>query len=443
MVGLGGCTTFQAAAPERVKLVPAAPLAEDQWPVRKTDDLAEKAKRSPRDYLARLMQGATGSARMVSPDRMMRGPGGAPFASGVYGRGILRVYEPRGSDDAVGRSVLAMRFYSFSEQNDRPSDSRVTEYAERQFKSLSKRLADAGAELTPSDAEFLRVMSEGTAVRVVEPPTDAEVRGTIVYMAGLGSATYEQPLIDELSRRGWWLVKVATPRVWWYESKPWMIGSRSDISGVAEKLAGVMDDLVAEPAYAAEAALAYLREHRPEIPTTPLVMVGCSAGALAAPAVVARMPDRFSAAVLVGGGANLLQISQTSDLTDGGIHLAWPDNQPVGPWRAELFRQYLTYSKLDPYHTARYLRDKPTLLVQANLDLTVPASNGWLLWDRLGRPDRYVHVGEHRTLFLTLKGQSRRVADWLEAKVGVLPKNDPIARSPVESRGKPETATAH
>lgn len=425
-------------------MVPAAPISEDQWPARKTDDLAEKAKRSPRDYLARLMQGSNGLARMLPSDRALRGPGGLSYTSGVYGRGILRAYELRGDDsNSAGRGVLGMRFYSFSEQRERPSDSRITQYAEKQFNSLNKRMADAGATLTPEDAEFLRVMSEGTSVRVVEPPPDAQVRGTIVYMAGLGSAEYEQPLIDELIRRGWWIVKVATPRVWWYESKPWMIASRVDIPAVAKKLAAVMDDLVAEPAYATEAALAYLREHRPDIPLSPLVMVGCSAGSLAAPAVVARMPERFNAAVLVGSGANLLEISQTSDLTDGGIHLAWPDDQPIGPWRRELFHQYLTYSTLDPYHTARFLRDKPTLLVQANLDLTVPASNGWLLWDRLGRPDRYVHVGEHRTLFLTLRGQSHRVADWLETQMGKLPMHDPIARRAPDPQAKPEPATAH
>jgi pimeloyl-ACP methyl ester carboxylesterase len=172
-------------------------------------------------------------------------------------------------------------------------------------------------------------------------------------------------------------------------------------------------------------------------------MVGCSAGSLAATAVVARMPESFDAAVLVGSGANLLEISQTSDLTDGGIHLAWPDNQPVGPWREELFHQYLTYSTLDPYHTARFLRNKPTLLVQANLDRTVPASNGWLLWDRLGRPDRYTHVGEHRTLFLTLKGQSRRVADWLDTQMENLSKHGPIAGTTPGPQTKPEAATTH
>ncbi len=443
-VTLGGCTTFQAAATDRGNLAAAAPIPENRWPARKTDDLVEKAQRSPREYLARLMQGSSGLARMAHSDRTMRGPGGASFTSGVYGRGILRVYELRGGDSgSVGRGVLGMRFYSFTEQSDRPSDLRVTEYAQKQFTALNKRLADSGATLTPEDAEFLRVMSEGTSVRVVEPPRDREVRGTIVYMAGLGSAEYEQPLIDELIRRGWWIVKVATPRVWWYESKPWMIASRADIPQVAKKLAGVMDDLVAEPAYATEAAIAYLREHRPDIPLSPLVMVGCSAGSLAAPAVVARLPESFSAAVLVGSGANLLEISQKSDLTDGGIHLAWPDNQPVGPWRTELFHQYLTYSTLDPYHTARFLRNKPTLLVQANLDLTVPASNGWLLWERLGRPDRYVHVGEHRTLFLTLKGQSQRVADWLEAQMAKLPGHEPVVRTIPDPQAKPEAATTH
>ena len=315
---------------------------------------------------------------------------------------------PGGESDPRAKSLGTMRFYSRSTRADCPIDPHMVDAAERQVRSWIKRLAKLDSGLKPVDPDVLRILSDGTAIRIIGPLQDVPTRGTIVYMSGLGSGKYEQPLIEELGRRGWWIVKIATPRVWWYESQPWYIGSRADIPNVAQKLAGVLDDLVAEPAYAAEAALDYLAEHHPEVPQSPLIMMGCSAGALVSPAIVARMPDRFDAAVLVGGGANLLEISQKSDLTDAGIRFAWPDDQPRGAWREELFREYLKFSKLDPYHTARFLRDKPVLMLQANLDITVPAENGWLLWQRLGRPDRYTHIGEHRTLFLTLGEQSNR-----------------------------------
>src|SRR5690606_31816080 len=66
--------------------------------------------------------------------------------------------------------------------------------------------------------------------------------------------------------------------------------------------------------YAAHAALRWLEEERPELRGTPLVLVGCSAGAVATPALALRLGDRVSAAVLVGGGANLPRLVLTSPL---------------------------------------------------------------------------------------------------------------------------------
>lgn len=411
---LPGCTTFEPAAPSRAHTF-AAPvsLADGDWPARKTDNLESLCAATPKAIYSLVSDGTPMGENLPENVRRAIGrPAARILYCGVRGPGLLRVFQSGRS--GTERSAGTMRYVSYSTRTDLPTDPRLTKYAERQLQELTKRVKDLNAGVKPADAGVLAMLSEGTAIRLVEPSGKTPVRGTIVYMSGLGSIPYEQAIADELSARGWWLVRIATPRVWWYESKPWYIGSREDVPHIARQLAGVLDDLVAEPAYAAQAALDYLAESRPEIPQSPLAIVGFSAGSLAAPAIVARTPDRFDAAVLVGGGANLLEISQKSDLTDGGVRLAWPDDQPRGDWRSELFREYLACSKLDPYHTARFLRNKPVLTVLANFDLTVPAENGWLLWDRLGRPDKYTHVGEHRTMFLTLHSQANRIADWLE-----------------------------
>ncbi|HMN40257.1 MAG TPA: prolyl oligopeptidase family serine peptidase [Phycisphaerales bacterium] len=427
-VALPGCTTFQPADPSRARSYAApAPLAATDWPARKTDNLEALCAATPKAIYSLVVDGSP-SAKDLPEEvrRVVNRPAARIAYCGVHGPGLLRVFQSRRADsDRAG----VMRFVSYSTRSDLPVDPRFTKYAERRMRELAGRAKDLGAEVRPADAGLLAMLTEGTAIRLVEPSGKTPIRGTIVYMSGLGSIPYEQAIADELSARGWWLVRIATPRVWWYESKPWYVGSREDVPRVARQLAGVLDDLVAEPAYAAQAVLDYLAEARPEVPQHPLAIVGFSAGSLAAPAIVARTPERFDAAVIVGGGANLLEISQKSDLTDGGIRLAWPDNQPRGDWREQLFRDYLTFSKLDPYHTARFLRNKPVLTVLANLDLTVPAANGWLLWDRLGRPDSYNHVGEHRTLFFTLHGQARRIADWLENATEHL-RRDPVAHAP-------------
>jgi len=435
---LAGCTTFQ---PRETPLTAGAdtpiPIPDDQWPARRTEKLAEIAASTPR-IVGAVASNPSPPNSVPRPEPRDTHPAIDLLYCGVHGPGILRVMEypehpgaPKSS--ANGSTNLTMRFVSYSKRKDLPSDPWRANWAERQYTYWLRRLSElqiapgdrpekvGPPEPKPADTGGVRLLNEGTAIHVIMPPDGTMARGTVVYMCGLGSARYEQPLMDELTRRGWVMVRIATPRVWWYDAKPWYIASREDVPRVAENLAAVMDDMVAEPAYAAQAALEYLAEHRPDIPQHPLVMFGCSCGALAAPAVVARNFERFDAAVLVGAGANLLQISQTSDLTDGGIHLAWPNNQPRGPWREALFAEYLKFAKLDPYNTARFLRNKPTLMVQANLDMTVPAHNGWLLWDRLGRPDRYEHIGEHRTLFLTLGGQSNRIADWMDDQAGRLP----------------------
>jgi hypothetical protein len=145
------------------------------------------------------------------------------------------------------------------------------------------------------------------------------------------------------------------------------------------------------------------------------------------------MPDRFSAAVFVGAGANLLKLSQTSDLTDAGIRLLWENDTGNAADRHRLYDTYLTASHLDPYHTARTMTGKPVLVVQAAFDSTVSAAGGELLWERLERPERWVFTGGHRLLFWRLKDQSVPIADWIDhatAPVSPLLNRD-VAQSPV------------
>lgn len=442
-LGLGGCTTFTGADPRRSLLVPAAAPAQGEWPARKTSELDAVVARTPKEITELVPEtpepepaAAAGSDQSGRSADLKKTAGTAAAAAtgragtapvtlslrraptrvaytGRHGQGIIRVLE-RGDRDSPRRWI---RFVSYSTLEHPLTDTRLERRAQMSRKWWEQYLQSRGVTgLRLNDPDILKMTYEGTGIGI-EPPTPGTTpRGTIVHMAGLGSYAYELPIIQELKDRGWWVLRVSTPRVWWFEARRFMIPSRDRVPEVARSLAKEIDDLLAESAYAAEGAIDYLARQRPEIPLSPMVMVGCSAGALATPAVVARMPEKFDAVVLVGGGANLLEISQRSDLTTAGISLAWPENQPRPDWRNRLFAEYLKFSKLDPYATAPVIRDKPVLMVHANLDSTVPADNGWLLWDRLGRPDRYVHVVGHRTLFLTLYTQSRRIADWIDAQ---------------------------
>jgi pimeloyl-ACP methyl ester carboxylesterase len=144
------------------------------------------------------------------------------------------------------------------------------------------------------------------------------------------------------------------------------------------------------------------------------------------PAVAARLHDRVDGMVLVGGGANLLQISQESDLTDGGLKIDWNDDLLRGPLRNELYEHYLAASRLDPYALAPAIQDIPTLLVLAGMDSIVPAETGRVLWRRLGKPERYTTPFGHALLFWQLSSHAGKISDWIDraADRPSLPKAD-------------------
>ncbi len=406
-------------------------LPPDAWPPRLTENLDQVIKSTPRAITGLELDGTVPEDE-IDPDILWASKRPlARISSRKYGVGIIRWIE--------GRFGRGARFVSFSPMADRPTDQRVPYPVERTRRFYEAYAKENGPPqgLRITDEKTLALITEGTQIRLRTPGRGADGSpapkpvGLIVHMAGLGSIEYEQPLLDELEKRGWAVLRIMTPSVWWFEGKPIRVETAADIVPTAERLARTIDDLVAESAYAAEAALEYYGRRNPEVPQTPLVMIGCSAGALAAPAVVARMPDRFTSVVLIGPGANLLKLSQTSDLTNGGIKIEWPwqDDGGNGWERQRLYDAYLAASRLDPYHAARTMLDKPVLLVDAALDTTVPVSGAELLWERLERPERWTLAGGHRLLFWRLKHHAAAIAGWIEQSVRDRPKAHSMHRS--------------
>lgn len=186
------------------------------------------------------------------------------------------------------------------------------------------------------------------------------------------------------------------------------------VEPVAREIAAQVDDLLAEHAYAAEAALDFAHEAHPELAELPTAVIGFSAGSLVAPAAAVRLIDHIDAVVLIGAGANFMRIVQDSDQMDGGLRIRCGDDPVPAALMAQLEQRYLEFVRLDPYQLAPHLRHKPVLLVRAVFDAWVPASAGRLLRDRLGSPSRLTHFGGHGTLFYFLPGQATRIARWLD-----------------------------
>lgn len=446
--GLSGCTSYtpagtwwdrrtdtEAALPRATGAdLDPIPLAADAWPERTSEGIEEAVARGVGVIRRGELDGTRAEAEVdAGVLSRVREPLGEVTYVGRHGVGIVRAVRvpdrdrptvpAAGERAGAGRVTEEMlRFVSFSKVADRPQDRRVRRYA--RWLSMSARANVPGVRMT--DARVLASLYEGTGVRIIPPSEEARQAhphaGVLLHMPGLNSLQYEQPVLDTLSGRGWTIVRVSTPSLWWLQDTRIAVSDEGEIGPAAGRVARLVDDLLAEPAYAAEATLEYLDQTRPDLAGKPLVLLGMSAGALMMPTVAARISDRVSAMVLVGGGANLLDISQRSELTDGGLKLTLAPEMDRRKTLAALSAAYLEQSRLDPYHAAAAVRDVPTLLVLAGMDTIVPADSGRLLWERLGRPERYTFSMGHALMFWSLSSQTQRIVTWVDRVADPKPK---------------------
>ena len=132
--------------------------------------------------------------------------------------------------------------------------------------------------------------------------------------------------------------------------------------------------------------------------------------------MVAREPQEYAAAVMVGGGCHWWLLNEKSNYRTmiDAIDVKWasaPSEADLAAARAA----YLDASLLDPYNTAQALRGKPTIVIQGASDLAVPSPLGDCLWERAGKPERWMVEGGHEVLFMQLSGYYERIGEWLEA----------------------------
>lgn len=362
----------------------------------------------------------------------------------------------------------------------------------------------------PADAEPVALDLERTWFAVYLPDNPSATRGIVLVLPGLFGSPgfFIRPLVDELLERDLAVVRMLALPSRFMEptqvdaggpSGPWQAvsltpgaagdssdpGATSDpditadpdtlefervVSAVlrtfpttperarafGQQLGADMNDRLASAAYAAESALDHAIATTPELAGKPVGLVGMSGGAFASPAVWARTPERFSALVLIAGGANLLDARVRSNYarissdiglrvhpvhTDpstraaGLTHAAGPDEglleiantemRRLMIERPELGAGYLDAASLDPYHLGPAIEASgmPTLVVHGSRDRAVPADLGDLLWTRLGRPERWSYPLGHEGLFIMLPTRAGRLASWLSATLLPEPAN--------------------
>jgi len=329
----------------------------------------------------------------------------------LEGLGGFRITaEPRPEGKKVPRkrqydAAATFRFVSAQGRPDR--EGRPTIALERTWFSYFEPMSGAA----PPDGEGAGL--EGGA-RVPTP------RGVALLMPGLfGTPEGTLDLLTlALRRRGWGVLRML--------SQPGRFTERvtlgllaDDLPGAATQIAEVVGGRAAECAYAVQAAFAHLEDLRPELKGLPSVALGCSGGAMTLPTVAAREPDRYAAAVLIGGGADYWLMSEHSNYRNwiDAMRIAWIGEEPAVEDRVRLDSLYLGASPLDSYHTAAALLGKPMLVIQGTLDMAVPSPLGDVLWERLGRPERWLRPAGHEVLFMNLPGEYEKIMVWLDGTV--------------------------
>jgi hypothetical protein len=248
----------------------------------------------------------------------------------------------------------------------------------------------------------------------------APARGVALLMPGM-FGTPEGTLValtKQLRRRGWCVVRmVAQPSDFTRVFEPAL--SPQHPGEAARTIAQVFDDRVAECAFAVQSALAEVERLEPSLAELPRVAIGFSAGAMTLPTVLAREPDRYAAAVLVGGGCHYWLLTQRSNYADwiGAVRPRWL-SEPTDEQRRAIDDAYLDHARLDAFHTARAMRGVATLIIDGATDFAVPTPLADALWVRLGRPERWRDPVGHEMLFARLPAKFPRMLDWLDSKAG-------------------------
>ncbi|MBI1190332.1 MAG: hypothetical protein GC200_06590 [Tepidisphaera sp.] len=176
---------------------------------------------------------------------------------------------------------------------------------------------------------------------------------------------------------------------------------------------------LAECAYASKGALDHLIELHPELKALPLAAIGFSGGAITLPTIVALEPERYRAAVMVGGGAHFWQMQEFSNYSSmiDALEVNWTI-PPTEESKQAIRDAYAKGVPLDALHTSKALHGKPMLVIQGDADQAVPSPLGDVLWERLGKPERWLEHCGHEDLFISLPLKFEAIAQWLDKALG-------------------------
>jgi len=474
---LMGCWSARPGDSGRLA-APRIDVAAAHWPEREVKTLQPLLSDTPdRVYRYRLADGANTSALSPADIDALKAAVVDVSDKGIFGLGLVRLFRPPDPENPAylgpdlgfepNATVLTSRGW-----NDEAA-VRARETVRRSRAAYNNAVGpDAALHLTGQVDEI--GLWSGVPMRIPAPAPGSNPRGVILHYHSIAPNPFESAALAKFESRGWLLINIATFATVRGEHRPgtdeeiarvrsaqaameariyaevrrtpyktyqrrceehpagvrlaqldrqefelrrltFQACKDADLSTVGANIALQVDQQLAGNAYVGESALEYLYARHPGLKTLPLVVIGFSGGALAAPAAVARLGQRVDAMILIGGGANIFRLAQDSSLTDGGITIrCGKDTVPRSTIDA-IEAAYLSHTKLDPWTLAPMLGGVPVLHVYGTWDRMVPTSAANRLNDRLGTPDRLaLRGGGHTLLFYRIDGRADDMADWLD-----------------------------
>ena len=303
--------------------------------------------------------------------------------------------------------------------------------------TVSGRPPKSALKATPPEPEYFVFVSgdrEGDGERVsIErtwfaymAPKAERPRGIALLMPGLLGTP--EPILDmfadRLRKQGWGVVRMVAQPSRFTEREIFTV----DLTDPAASVAAISDEMnerVAEAAFAAEAAMVHVKRKHPELPDH-RVAVGMSGGGMILPTVVAREPEKYAASVIIAGGSNFFAMTDETNykLMIGAVDYKWVPQPPTQEQRDQLYGMYLERAEMDSYHTARFIAGKPVLMIHGAFDGAVPSRLGDLLWEQLGKPERWVQQGGHEEVFMELPKRMDEIMAWIEKAVSATSTGD-------------------
>ncbi len=267
--------------------------------------------------------------------------------------------------------------------------------------------------LKPDELHAVHIESDGGIVYRASWKTGRPPKGLAFILCGLGGMQYSSKTLGStLVQDDWAVVYLYTVlNVPDYNMKVKLEGDDPVTSAIE-----LFNYKYCRVIAATKAIRKRMETQLPSLIKAPLALIGISAGALNAPAVYHELREEVDAVVLVAGGANMFDIVQEGAFTNWKFTDA-DENMFSIEELAVMNEHYLQTPSRDPYFLAPGLPHDKTLIIHAKWDEVVPTENGDLLYERAGKPERWIYPSGHLGLFATFEWHADDIAKWLDSKI--------------------------